>query len=153
MCAQYRVTLTEDEVSQLKEYTKGHRNARQVLYVRALLLLDRGPFTSEHWTVEQTSKAVGMSPRTLNHLKEKFVTDGLNAILDPQPIGKSKRPVKFDGQFEAKLTAIACSDPPEGHNRWTVRLLAEKLVELQIVDSISTMSVQRALKKTNLSLI
>lgn len=94
MCAQYRVTLTEDEVKRLKQAgSKGIRNAKHVLYARALLLLDKGPFTKEHWTIEQTSAAVGLSPRTLNHLKEKFVTQGLEAIIAPPPYGKSKRPI------------------------------------------------------------
>ena len=153
MCAQYRVTLTEDEVKRLKQAgSKGIRNAKHVLYARALLLLDKGPFNKEPWTIEQRAAAVGLSPRTFNHLKEKFVTQGLDAIIAPAPYGKSKRPIKFDGEFEARLTTIACGDPPQGHSRWTVRLLAEKLVELKIVDSVSTMTVQRALKKTNLSL-
>lgn len=147
MCAQYRVTLTEDEVKHLKQAgSKGIRNAKQVLYARALLLLDKGPFTKEHWTIEQTSAAVGLSPRTLNHLK-KNVTQGREAIIVPPPYGKSKRPIKFDGEFEARLTTIACGDPPQGHSQWTVRLLAGKLVELKIVDSVSTMTIQRALKK------
>lgn len=153
MCAQYRVTLTEEEVARLKQAgSKGFRNAKVVLYARALLLLDKGPFTNDHWTVDQTATAIGVSQRTLNHLKEKFVKEGLDSIINPIPTGKSKRPIKFDGEFEARLTTIACGDPPEGHNRWTVRLLAQKLVELQIVDTVSTMTVQRALKKTNLSL-
>ena len=115
--------------------------------------LKTGRHTTEHWTVNQTSKAVGLSERTLNHLKEKFVSQGLDAIIRPRPTGKSKRPVIFDGAFEAKLTQLACSEPPEGRTRWTVRLLADKLVELEIVEKISPMTVQRVLKKTNLSLI
>ena len=110
------------------------------------------PHTTEHWTVNQTSKAVGLSERTLNHLKEKFVSQGLDSIIRPRPTGKSKRPVIFDGAFEAKLTQLACSEPPEGRTRWTVRLLEDKLVELEIVEKISPMTVQRVLKKTNLSL-
>ena len=75
-----------------------------MLFARALLLLDKGPHTTEHWTVNQTSKAVGLSERTLNHLKEKFVSQGLDSIIGPKLTGKSKRPVIFDGAFEAKLT-------------------------------------------------
>ena len=82
-----------------------------------------------------------------NHLKEKFVSQGLDSVIRPRPTGKSKRPVIFDGAFEAKLTQLACSEPPEGRTRWTVRLLADKLVELEIVEKISPMTVQRVLKK------
>lgn len=132
--------------------SKGFRNAKTVQCARALLLLDKGPFTNSHWTVEHTAQATGLSPRKLNHLKEQFVTEGLYSIIAPKPTGRKKRPVKFDGAFEARLTQLACDKPPEGFGRWTVRLLAEQLVELKIVDSVSTMTVQRALKKTNLSL-
>lgn len=68
------------------------------------------------------------------------------SALERKPQDKPTRPIIFDGAFEARLTQLACSDPPEGHSRWTVRLLAEKLVELKIVDSVSAMTVQRALK-------
>lgn len=153
MGTHYRITLTEEEVKKLKDCgSKGIRSAKLVLYARSLLLMDRGPHTQEHWTLEQTSQAVGLSARTLNNLRQKFVEQGFSAIFEAKPTGRSKRPVIFDGAFEAQLTRIACEDPPEGHSRWTVRLLAEKLVELKIVESVSTMTVQRALKKTNLSL-
>ena len=153
MSPQFRVTLTKEEVGELQKISStGSRSAKIVLFARALLLLDKGPHTTEHWTVNQTSKAVGLSERTLNHLKEKFVSQGLDSIIGPKLTGKSKRPVIFDGAFEAKLTQLACSEPPEGRTRWTVRLLADKLVELEIVEKISPMTVQRVLKKTNLSL-
>lgn len=153
MCAQYRVTLTQEEVETLRSYgSKGYRNAKLVLWARALLLLDKGAFTKEHWDLEQTSQAVGLSKRTLNKLKQRFVCEGLEPLFHPKPSGRSKRPVIFDGDFEAHLVQLACQDPPEGHARWTVRLLADKLVELKIVSKVSTMTVQRALKKTNLSL-
>lgn len=149
MSPQFRVTLTKEEVEELQKISStGSRSAKIVLFARALLLLH----TTEHWTVNQTSKAVGLSERTLNHLKEKFVSQGLDSIIGPKLTGKSKRPVIFDGAFEAKLTQLACSEPPEGRTRWTVRLLADKLVELEIVEKISPMTVQRVLKKTNLSL-
>ncbi|MFR5391938.1 helix-turn-helix domain-containing protein [Parasutterella sp.] len=115
MSPQFRVTLTKEEVEELQKISStGSRSAKIVLFARALLLLDKGPHTTEHWTVNQTSKAVGLSERTLNHLKEKFLSQGLDAIIRPRPTGKSKRPVIFDGAFEAKLTQLACSEPPEG---------------------------------------
>jgi hypothetical protein len=81
------------------------------------------------------------------------VEDGLEAALERKPREKPPREVTFDGAFEARLIALACSDTPEGRRRWTVRLLADKAVELKFAESVSHMTVQRVLKKTNLSLI
>ena len=85
---------------------------------------------------------------TLEHLKQRFVEEGLEAALARKP-QRQRRAATFDGEFDARLTALACSQAPAGYQRWTVRLLADKLVELKIVDTISTMTVQRSLKKTN----
>jgi hypothetical protein len=94
-----------------------------------------------------------MSGRTIERLKKRFVEEGLDAALERKPIDLSCRDLKFDGAFEARLIGLACSEAPEGRNRWTVRLLAEKAVELNLVDTVSPMTVQRVLKKTNLNLI
>lgn len=88
----------------------------------------------------------------MENLKKRFVEEGLEAALKSKVREKPPREIKFDGAFEAKLVALACSEVPEGHQRWTVRLLADKAVELDLTPSISHMSVQRILKKTNLSL-
>ena len=90
----------------------------------------------------------GITARTIEHLKQRFVEEGLAAALARKPPRKPREAL-FDGEFDARLTALACSPAPAGYQRWTVRLLADKLVELKIVDTISTMSVQRSLKKTN----
>lgn len=131
---------------------KGTHPSRAVLCARALLLLDRGENNSRPWKLEEVSGALGMTTRTLNHLKKRFVTEGLERALNRKPQERPSRQVKFDGEFEAKLTLLACSDPPKGYKRWTVRLLADKAVELEFTDKISPMSVQRLLKKKNLSL-
>jgi len=96
---------------------------------------------------------LGITSRTVEHLKKRFVEDGLEVALERKPREKPPREVTFDGKFEARLIALACSDTPEGHRRWTVRLLADKAVELKFTKSVSHMTVQRVLKKTNLSLI
>lgn len=96
--------------------------------------------------------ALGITSRTIEHLKQRFVDEGLEVAQARKPQRKP-REVVFDGEFDARLTALACSQAPAGYQRWTVRLLADKLVELKIVDTISTMSVQRSLKKTNCGLI
>jgi hypothetical protein len=81
-------------------------------------------------------------------LKRRFVEEGMQSALVRKPRTKP-REVTFDGSFDARLSALACSEPPQGRKRWTVRLLADKAVELKIADSVSAMTVQRSLKKTN----
>lgn len=152
MRPRYRVTLTSQEREELETLTKTNKtNARQFLYARAFLLCDAGPQGSA-WTVEETAEAMGVTPRTIEHLKKRFVEDGLAAALERKQREKPPREVIFDGAFEARLVALACSKTPEGRQRWTVRLLAEKAVEMNLAPSVSHMTVQRILKKTNLSL-
>jgi len=151
--ASYKVTLTREERSELEGITRrGREAAKKVLYARALLLLDEGDGAKEKWKVDAVSSAVGMSDRTLEHLKERFVMHGLDAALERKKPCLPSRRLIFDGEFEARLTQLACSAAPEGHSRWTVRLLRDKLVELRIVPSVSAMTVCNTLKKTNLSL-
>jgi hypothetical protein len=151
--ASYKVTLTREERDELEGVTRrGREAAKKVLYARALLLLDEGAAAEEKWKVDAVSSAVGMTDRTLEHLKERFVRHGLDAALERRKPCLPSRRLIFDGEFEARLTQIACSAAPEGHSRWTVRLLRDKLVELRIVPSVSAMTVCNTLKKTNLSL-
>ena len=152
MKPRYRVTLTEQERQELDALTKrGKTSAKRFLYARALLLCDAGQ-QRPAWSVADTAEALGVTPRTIEHLKKRFVEDGLGAALDRRQPEKPPRDVTFDGAFEARLIALACSETPEGRRRWTVRLLAEKAVELSLAPSVSHMTVQRVLKKTNLSL-
>ena len=151
--ASYKTTLTQEERDELEGMTRrGREAAKKVLYARALLLLDEGENAKEKWKVDAVSAAVGMSDRTLEHLKERFVKHGLNAALERKKPCRPSRRLIFDGEFEARLTQLACSPTPEGHSRWTVRLLRDKLIELKIVPSVSVMTVCNTLKKTNLSL-
>lgn len=151
--SRYRVTLTEDEKKKLLEITnKGAKTPKMFKHARALLLCDQGDFADYRWSVYKTAEAVGLTPRSIINIRQRFVEEGLDSALrQKQP--DTPRPRIFDGAFEARLTQLACSTPPDGRVRWTVRLLASKLVELQIVDSVSTMTVQRALKKTHFSLM
>ncbi len=152
MKPRYRVTLTAEEREDLDALTKTAKtNAKRFLYARALLLCDAGP-RGPAWTVADTAEAMGVTPRTVEHLKKRFVEEGLGAALQRRPPEKPPRDVTFDGAFEARLIALACSEAPEGRRRWTVRLLAEKAVELDLAPTVSHMTVQRILKKTNLSL-
>jgi transposase len=152
MKPRYRVTLTEQERQELEALTKTAKsNAKQFLYARSLLLCDAGP-QGPAWAVADTAEAMGVTPRTIEHLKKRFVEEGLAAALERRQSEKPPRGVTFDGAFEARLIALACSKTPEGRQRWTVRLLAEKAVEMNLAPSVSHMTVQRLLKKTNLSL-
>ncbi|MEX0795798.1 MAG: helix-turn-helix domain-containing protein [Acidimicrobiia bacterium] len=148
----YRVTLTPKEREDLEALTRTNKtNAKRFLYARALLLCDAGPEGSA-WTVADVAEAMGVSVRSIEHLKKRFVEEGLDAALERKKPDRSPREIIFDGAFEARVIALACSEPPEGRRRWTVRLLAEKAVEIELAPSVSHMTVQRVLKKTNLSL-
>jgi transposase len=152
MSPRYRVTLTQQERKELEALTRrGKTHARRFIHARALLLCDAGD-DGPAWNVADVAKALGVTSRTIEHLKKRFVEDGLEAALERKPREKPPREVTFDGAFEARLIAMACSEVPEGHQRWTVRLLADKVVELNIAPSVSHMTVQRVLKKTNLDL-
>jgi transposase len=152
MAPRYRVTLTEQERKDLEALTRnGKTGAKKFIYARALLLCDAGP-DGPAWAVADVADALGVTSRTIEHLKQRFVEEGIEAALKRKPREKPPRDVVFDGAFEARLIALACSDAPEGYDRWTVRLLADKVVELKFASSVSHMTVQRVLKKTNLSL-
>jgi hypothetical protein len=152
MAPRYRVTLTKEERNYLEGIsTKGKRAARTVLYARALLLLDAGEHGPK-WIVAKVAEALGTTSRSLEHLKKRFVEEGLPASIERKKRVKPPREIQFGGEFEAQLLALACSEAPEGRKRWTVRLLAEKMIELKIVPTVSPMTVCNTLKKMNLSL-
>jgi hypothetical protein len=152
MSPRYKVTLTEEERSILEGLTKrGSHSARKTINARALLLCDAGPHGLA-WELADVIEALGISERALVYLKKRFVEEGLDAALERKEREKPPREIRYDGKFEAHLLALACSDAPDGHQRWTVRLLAEKIVELNIFPYASPSSVQRVLKKMNLSL-
>lgn len=152
MSPRYKVTLSEQERKQLEALTrKGKTQARKFILARALLLCDAGA-GGPAWNVSDVAAALGVTSRTIEHLKKRFVEDGFEAALERKAREKPPREVIFDGAFEARLIALACSQAPEGYRRWTVRLLADKAVELNIAPSVSHMTVQRVLKKMNLSL-
>lgn len=152
MATRYRVTLTKEERKDLTQMsTTGKKAAKKILYARALLLVDAGA-SGSRWKTKDVVTAVGLSARTIENLKKRFVEEGLDAALERKPRATPPRPIQFDGRFEARLVALACSEPPPGRKRWTVRLLAEKLVELEIVPATSHMTVFNSLKKMNLSL-
>jgi transposase len=152
MATKYTVILSPTERAWLEEIThKGRNSASRILQARALLLCDASA-QGHAWPVWKISEALGISEGTVNNLKKAVVSEGLEAAFERKQRETPPRIVKYDGSFDAHVVALACSKPPEGRQRWTVRLLAEQIVELNIVSEVSHMSVQRALKKTNCSL-
>jgi len=147
----YIVTLTSDEREQLEAMTRaGKRSARTITRARALLLTDQGE-GGPAWEDARVAQALGCGHRTVERVRERFVTDGLDAALNHKPQDKPSRQAVLDGAAEAKLIALACEQTPGGRKRWTLKLLAEKLVELEVVGSVSRETVRRALKKTRSS--
>lgn len=139
----YIVTLTDEERHTLEQLlAKGRAAARTLRHAQALLKADQ----PAGWTDAQIADAFTLSVRTVERLRQRFVEDGFDAALRPTPAARLPR--KIDGTVEAHLVALACSDPPEGRQRWTLRLLADRLVELALVDSISHEGVRQVLKKT-----
>jgi hypothetical protein len=150
MAKKYRVTLTSEERQELQALiTKGKASARKLAHARVLLQVDENETTvGVGRTDEETATALNLNVRTVERVRERFVEQGLTAALLPTP---SKRVYArtFDGASEARLIALACGAPPEGKARWTLRLLAEQLIELQVLETVSRECVRQVLKKTN----
>ena len=145
----YKVTLNKQERAALQEIsTRGKHSSQKVLNALILLGCDEGPFQDRKLTAEQIAGVLPVSMRKVDRVKRRFVEYGLEAALDKQ---KARRQYvkKADGDFEAHLIALSCGKPPQGHARWSLRLLADKMVELAYVDSVSYETVRRVLKKTN----
>ena len=140
----YPITLTREEKAALtKLCNTGSPTNKEFKYARALLLCDQGEYADYKWDLAQTAAAVGMTERSLINLRQRFTRQGM-AALQRKPYKQRAR--VFDTDFEAQLTQILASAPPEGHRRWTLKLLAERVLELKLVDSVSVMTIQRALK-------
>ena len=145
----YIVTLSEDERKKLTELTaKGKQRSQTILNALILLGCDAGEFQTERSTNEEMSRVLKVSMRKIDRLKKRFVEEGFDAALDRKK-GTRIYVKKTDGDFEAHLIALSCSEPPDGFVRWSLRLLADKVVELQYIDNISHESVRRILKKRN----
>ena len=124
---------------------------RILLFCCYIFPVDAGEY-GQKWLVEQVAEAMGTTTRSLEHLKKRFVEEGLSAAIERKKRETPPREIQFGGEFETKLLTLACSEAPEGRKRWTMRLLAEKMIELQIVPSVSPMTVCNTLKKMNLNL-
>ena len=148
----YKVTLTQEERDQLTEMTRtGTHAARKIIHALILLNVDRGPHATERQINAEISKVLKIGMRTIDRVKKRFVEEGLEAALKMAPTSRVYEKL-VDGDMEAHLIALACGEPPKGFARWSLRLLADKLVELRYAEGISYETVRRTLRKTNLSL-
>ena len=145
----YKVTLTEEERQMLEEIAaRGTHKRQKVLNALILLGCDEGPCQKKKQTGQQLADVLPVSLRKIDRLKRRFVEEGLEVALGKRkPNRQYVR--KADGDFEAHLVALSCSKPPQGHAHWSLRLLADKVVELGYVDSISYETVRKVLKKTS----
>jgi transposase len=147
----YHVTLTDAERSLLRDLlSTGKSPARTLTHARILLKADESG-ESPAWSDEAIRQALDVGLSTVARVRERFVEAGLEAALERRKPRREYRHL-VDGECEAHLVALACSAPPAGHKRWTLRLLADKLVECEYIDSISHETVGQVLKKMNLSL-
>ena len=147
----YLITLTADEREHLAGLlSAGKRSALALARARILLKADQaqgGPA----WPDDRIAEALDCGVRTVERVRQRFVERGLEQALGRKPQDRPSRQRKLDGRAEARLVALACSQPPDGRAAWTLQLLADKLVELKVVDSVCDETVRRALKKTRSS--
>ena len=150
MHKRYVVRLSDEERASLQALVRrGRAHPRKLLYGRILLKADAdGP---DHWTDERIADAFEVSTATVARERRRFCEEGLEVALMPRKPGRPRRRV-LDGRAEAHLVALSCSDPPEGRERWSLRLLADRMVELGYADELSYETVRRTLKKTASSL-
>ncbi len=147
----YIVTLSKEERDTLRDLTfKGTHKAQKILNAQILLGCDEGEYQTEHSTNEEIARVLGTSMRKIDRVKKRFVIEGMEATLTKKK-GSRIYEKKADGDFEAHLVALSCSEPPEGFSRWSLRLLADKVIELGYIDSISHEAVRGILKKMKLN--
>jgi hypothetical protein len=147
----YKVTLEREEREKLEEIARrGNHKSQKVINALILLNCDEGPFQQRRTRNEDVAGVLNISMRKIDRVKRRFVEEGLEVALQGR---KAQRVYerKADGDFEAHLVALSCSEPPEGFSRWSLRLLADRAVELNYIDSVSYETVRRVLKKTKLN--
>lgn len=151
MTKRYRVTLEAEERDHLRQLlSKGKADVRRLKHAQILLAADEseaGPALPD----EQISRTVDVARATVERIRQRFVEEGLELSLSPYRTPNRIYRTKLDGRQEAYLIAMACSTPPEGRSRWTLSLLADQMVELKHVDSVSRETVRQTLKKMNSS--
>jgi Homeodomain-like domain len=144
----YKVTLTKQERQELLAMTRGGKHSsKKVIHALILLNCDEGKF-SDKVKNEDITRVLKIGARTIDRVKKKFVEQGYEAALENSPTTRVYER-KTDGDAEAHLIALSCSKPPKGFSRWSLRLLADKMVEMKYVEDISYETVRRVLKKTS----
>lgn len=147
----YRLSLTAEEREELNAIVKkGRHSSHKVLNALILLNCDEQAPMRRTLKEQQIADVLNISAMKLYRVKQRFVEEGLEIALNGRK-GQRVYEKRADGEFEAHLVALSCSTPPPGHERWSLRLLADKVVELQYIDSVSYETVRRVLKKTNLN--
>jgi len=147
--AKYRVELTAGEREELlARVNRGRGSAAEIKRANILLAVDRGEHAELRMTDEEAARVYHSTPKTVYNLKRRLVEEGFDGVCARR---RRKAPGnrKIDGEAEARIVALTCTDPPEGHARWTLRLIAERAVELGYVESISHVAVGDLLKKTS----
>jgi len=148
----YIVTLTKEEREKLSSIaSKGKHKSQKIINSLILLGSDEGEFQTKRSTNKEIARVLKISMKKIDRVKKRFVENGLDVALNGQK-GSRVYVKKADGDFEAHLIALSCGDPPEGFARWSLRLLADKVVELNYIDSVSHETIRRVLKKTKSSL-
>ena len=146
----YRIKLIKTEVEELQRIiNKGSHTSQTFRTAYILLNCDEGKY-SDKVTNEQISKMLKVGMRTIDRVKKRFIEEGIDAVLERRPTQRVYE-TKIDGDTEAKLITLCCSKPPKGFAKWSLRLLADKMVELKYVESVSHVTVRSVLKKTNLN--
>src|SRR5688572_2950761 len=146
----FRVHLTEDDRRSLQALVAaGAAPARKLTHARILLKTDEGP-AGPAWTDTRIAEALEISAASVGRVRKRYVTAGAEMALNHRPPARH-RPRRLDGAQEAHLVALVCGEPPTGRGRWTLRLLADQLVALEITESVSYQTVRRTLKKMNYS--
>ncbi|MBQ6944570.1 MAG: helix-turn-helix domain-containing protein [Ruminococcus sp.] len=147
----YVIELSEqDRIELFDIVTKGTSSARKILRANILLASDKR--SDKYMTVSEIAKTYHTTPTTVQNVRASYCENGLTATINRKKREAPPVPAKVTGEVEAHIIALACSDPPEGYSKWTLRLLADKTVELGYIESISHVTVSSVLKKMNLSL-
>lgn len=144
----YKVTLTKEEQDELMSIvSKGSHSSQQFRTAYILLNCDEGEYGEKIYG-KHICQVLKVSARMIDRVKQRFVEEGFEACLERKPLSRTKEK-KADGELEAQLIALSCSEAPEGFARWSLRLLADKMVEMEYIESISHETIRRVLKKTN----
>lgn len=144
----YIVTLTNDEIQELKTLIQKGGKGYRIRHAQILLKLDQRP-ENKTWTYDRIKDAYGASRSTIAGIAKRFVAQGLEAALGRKKQENRRR--KVTGDVEARICAIACSEPPDGASRWTMQAIADELIRLEVVDYITDTTICEVMKKTNLS--